>query len=359
MKKKNIIIIVIVALVVLAGAEYWYAKKGETIEDTDTIKIGAILPLTGDVAALGESAQNGLLLAEKIANKDDTKYKLKFYFEDGVGNPAKSVSAAIKLLSMNKINILFSTVSRVDMALVDIQRKYNFLMFSHAAHPALSNIDSLFFRNSQTVQQESKFICEQFDSNSTIALCYMDDDFGVAFSKELNKNIPLAKLKASFAFPVDETNFTTLAKKIIESNANTVVICAGGKNVSSLVRKINEQNFEGKIITSLSYIVSGANELTSDIKNLSMVDFKKANMASDFRRAVSEFEKEYDCHIGTTELMFFHSAMIVYNNYSSQNNQPNSLARKIKEKPVINICGSTLTITEDNDILPELTIVKN
>lgn len=61
MKKKNIIIIVIAALVVLAGAGYWYAKKGRTAKDSDKIKIGVILPLTGDAATYGVSLKKVLI----------------------------------------------------------------------------------------------------------------------------------------------------------------------------------------------------------------------------------------------------------------------------------------------------------
>ena len=55
--------------------------------------------------------------------------------------------------------------------------------------------------------------------------------------------------------------------------------------------------------------------------------------------------------------MFFNSAWIVYVN-SLENSKPSSVVSKIKNNDSINIFGNTVVITESNDILPELILVK-
>lgn len=322
----------------------------------NTVRIGAVLPLSGNLSQVGESGRTGLLMAEDYIN-NRYKKKMKIIFEDGKGNPTVSVNAANKLISFDKVDKLFSIVSSVDLSIVPIQEKDSFLMFSHASHPDLSNINSLFFRHSQTVSQEVDFILSQLDSGATITVCYMNDDYGVAFNKELKSKALGNHLVGSISFLPSETNFASLAKKIIDFHSDKVVICAGGKNIADLVRKMKEQNYSGDIITTLAYVVSGAGEATRDVKGLSMVDFKQITYTKEFGKYVKEFESRYGKKVGTAEIMFFNSAWIVYVNSLGQSKLEN-IASKIKKSDSINIFGNTVVVTESNDILPELTLIK-
>lgn len=354
MKKGSIIgIHICVAIIVVAVALIFINRKVSTEDNNDFVQIGAVLPMTGNLSSVGESANNGLKMAEEYVNKYYPDRKLKILVEDGMGNTASSISAFNKLVTIDKISSIFSIISSIDLALIPIHQKQGTLMFSHASHPSLSAVDSLFFRHSQTVSQEVSFILNNVDTTSNFALCYMNDDFGVAFSHALNNLLGKRKLIADFPFPANETNFQTLARKIIRSGAKKIIVCAGGKNISNLIIKLREQNYQGEIITTLSYVVSGAGVLTSDIHNLTMVNFKKAELVKDLAAFVKDFEKRNGCKIGTAELIFFNSAMIVYLN-SNNGSDPTSVANEIKRHSELDILGSHIEIAVTNDILPEL-----
>jgi len=70
--------------------------------DSEVIEIGFIAPLTGAYADWGTKLKNGFLLAI-----EDTQHRFKAQIHDG-GNcePRKAVTAAQKLISLNKINII-------------------------------------------------------------------------------------------------------------------------------------------------------------------------------------------------------------------------------------------------------------
>lgn len=326
-------------------------------EKRDVVKIGAVLPLSGNLAQLGESSKTGLLLAEEYINSKNGNKKIEFLFEDGKANPTASINAANKLITLDKINIVFSIISAVDLSIVPIQEKERFLMFSHSSHPQLGNVNDLFFRQSQTVQQESDFILSHIDSAATLAICYMNDDYGVAFEKEMQSKVQPNRIKSVISFLPSESNFATIAKKAIDAKSDKIVISAGGKNIADLVRKLREQNYSGEIITTLAYIVSGANNSTKDIQNLAMVNLKKVAMEKEFEEFVQAYEKKASKKIGTAELIFFNSAWIVYSN-SSNSDAPQQISAEIKKHTTQNILGNTVTITSTNDILPELEIIK-
>ncbi len=344
--KKFALICIILASIIITSCQ----------EQTEELKIGAILPLSGNLAQVGESGQIGLMLAEKYINERESK-KVKFYYEDGKGNPTASINAATKLTSFDGVEVIFSIISAVDLSIIPLQEKDSFLMFSHASHPKLSNINDLFFRHSQTIQQETDLILSKIDTLSTISICYMMDDYGIAFAQELEQRAQNNPIKSIISFMPNETNFSTIAKKIIDSNADVIVICAGGKNISDLIRKIREQNYQGEIITTLAYIVSGADKLTRDISNLSMINFKQVQLEESFQKFIQDSEKASGKTIGTSEIMFFNSALLVYEN-ALHSNSPQTIASEIKEDSIYTILGSRITVTSTNDILPELEIIK-
>lgn len=94
---------------VLALAACKDEKK--TADTRPVIKMGAILPLTGDLAYIGVSAQRALQLALEKWNKKDTKFKYELIVED-VAFDAKTVAIATnKLINRDKIRVLFSVFS--------------------------------------------------------------------------------------------------------------------------------------------------------------------------------------------------------------------------------------------------------
>jgi branched-chain amino acid transport system substrate-binding protein len=344
--------VVFLTIVMMLSIAFWSCQKKE-----DALRIGAVLPLSGELAQLGGSGKTGLLLAEEYINSKYDNKKIKFLFEDGKANPTASINAANKLITLDKINILFSIISAVELSIVPIQEKERFLMFSHSSHPQLSGVNDLFFRQSQTVQQESDFILSNIDSAATLTICYMNDDYGVAFEKEMQNKVQPDRIKSTVSFLPSESNFATIAKKAIDAKSDKILICAGGKNISDLVKKLREQNYSGEIITTLGYIVSGASNSTKDIQKLTMVDFKKITMEKEFEEFVQEYEKNTGEKIGTAELIFFNSAWIVYSN-SLSGNEPHQISTEIKKHTTQDILGNTLTITTTNDILPELEIIR-
>ena len=89
--------------------------------DLKKIKIGVILPLSGNVSAYGEDVRDALL----FANENLAGGKFEFIFEDDHCNGKEAVTAAAKLISQDKIKygIVVCTESMISQISL---RKNNF-----------------------------------------------------------------------------------------------------------------------------------------------------------------------------------------------------------------------------------------
>jgi branched-chain amino acid transport system substrate-binding protein len=80
-------------------------------QHNETIKIGFILPLSGEWAFLGDGIRDGALLAQEDLQSKGTSIKL--IFEDNRGDLVASVTIAKKLISVKNVDAVISIISGV------------------------------------------------------------------------------------------------------------------------------------------------------------------------------------------------------------------------------------------------------
>ncbi len=119
-KTTKIVVGIVVLILAIWGITSLMSTSGP--QTKPTIKIGVTLPLTGDVAMLGESAKDALLLAQsQIAST--TKYNYQFVFEDDQFKPSVGATTANKLISLDNVSALLSFGSPVGNVVSPIAEK--------------------------------------------------------------------------------------------------------------------------------------------------------------------------------------------------------------------------------------------
>ncbi len=118
--RKAIALAMILALLspVLAGCDS--EKNMESAEDRNAVRIGAVLPLSGDVETFGQSSRNAIEMAAQEWNqKGGIKGKqIKVYFEDDENKPANSSRAIQALIEKKKVaGVIGSASSNCSIAM--------------------------------------------------------------------------------------------------------------------------------------------------------------------------------------------------------------------------------------------------
>jgi branched-chain amino acid transport system substrate-binding protein len=122
-----IVIAIVIVVLVSALALYYFTPRRPTL-GVQEIKIGVILPLSGPYAILGEEEKKGYEMAmEEINGKGGVLgVPLKLIIEDNQGKPEVSVSAAEKLVTIDKVvAIAGEYMSSCTYALLSALRKYS------------------------------------------------------------------------------------------------------------------------------------------------------------------------------------------------------------------------------------------
>lgn len=363
MKKKTLLWILLIVIVAIGSYFVWNTQSKKTAQDKEVVKIGAVLPLTGNIAFLGESGKNGLLLAEQFINENDLlkdNKKVKFVFSDGMGIPKNSINALQYLLDTEKINIIFSIVSSVDVSFIPIQKEKQFLFLSHATHPSLSGVDSLFFRHSPTVNQEVELIKKYIGKNAgTTVILNSSDDYGFSFVEQMTF-LDFINPQNTFAFNATDQDFRSICLKALQKKPSKVVVCGNGRDLYRIINILQEQGYRNEIITTLGFKVGGAFEQIKKTAEFTYIDFKETSISYKYKAILDIYKKRFNKEMTINEMIFFNSALLIVEAMNkSKRNDIREIAKNISDINSFEGLGESITIKPTNDILPSIDLFFN
>ena len=135
-----------------------FAANAATIP---SVKIGAVLPMSGPVSAFGEDTWNGMQLAVEEINKGK-QLSIKTVLEDDKSEVTDAATAALKVINVDKVNIVIGSVpSSNTNAMAPIAQKAGVPLLS----PSSTNVN---------VTKNGDYISR---------ICFIDDFQGFAMAK--------------------------------------------------------------------------------------------------------------------------------------------------------------------------------
>lgn len=151
----GIAVIVVVAVVILLVVT-------QTSRETHEIRIGAIIPLTGNNAVYGVALKNGIDLAIEDINGEGgiNGRKLQVVTEDSQADPQKGVSAFTKLATVNKVPMVMGAMfSAVTLAIAPVAEKRRVVLISPTSSAVeLTTAGDYIFRIYPSDSYDGKFL---------------------------------------------------------------------------------------------------------------------------------------------------------------------------------------------------------
>src|SRR5688572_7523892 len=131
MKKIKIILTTSALVFLFVGFNSCTQPKDELKKQ---IKIGAILPLTGEAANYGIGLKKGMDLAIMEINSDSTNAQIEVIYEDDKATPNSGISAYNKLKSIDKVDFIIGGMfSNVALSIAPIAEKDSLILMSPTA----------------------------------------------------------------------------------------------------------------------------------------------------------------------------------------------------------------------------------
>jgi len=254
--KKIIIGIIVLAVVVWGGVKLFGTKEEKTREP---IKIGVIFPLTGNNASYSEKFTRGLFLARDEINENggiDGK-KIELIIEDGMADPAKSITAYQKLRQEHKdISVIISAFSSVILALSPLSNNDHIVLMNPVASSAnLSQAGDYEFNvmplMTLTVNKLVDYVAN-VENYNTVAVIYVNTDFGRSGHDIFKKKFESmgGKIVAEESYIDGDTDMRTQLSKIKQSNPQAIYLATTGKSGGLIIKQIGELGIKAKLFST-------------------------------------------------------------------------------------------------------------
>ncbi|MCI5066466.1 ABC transporter substrate-binding protein [bacterium] len=209
----------------------------------DTVKIGVIVPLTGNMTFVGEDVKNGFLLAQE--RKSDSQHNYQIIFEDNALDLKRTASAAQKLLHVDQVDVVVSLWPPAARVVAPMAERAKVLHYTIAWDPAIaeeyhytlshqSMVDS-HVRETLNLLEKKKFKTAAFfqlnEAGFNIGTDVMlseAENYGVEFIEKV-------------IFDPSQKNFRSEITKAASKNPDVYLIWAVYPETEIIIKQLREQ----------------------------------------------------------------------------------------------------------------------
>jgi len=169
MKNKKLLFI-LAAVAILAAVLIIVTQFQKPQENSENIiKIGAILPLTGNLAIMGEMERNALLLAKNECNTKKLlkNKKLEIIIGDSKGEGKEGAALAQRFIQIDRVNVLWSSLTGVSYSVEPIATANKILHIAFCMDPEISQKSGFVFRLYEGMMDEGQALMKYLESDKS------------------------------------------------------------------------------------------------------------------------------------------------------------------------------------------------
>ena len=178
---------------------------GKTFSEENKIKIGLLVPLTGDNAELGKQ----IVKATRLALKDINSDKIEIYPKDTQSDPGTTLKSAKELNNM-KINLIIGPIFYDNLFFLEEIENTIFLSLTNKTLDLPKNVISTGINSSSQLNTIKKFL-EKNEIKKTITLIP-----NLNYDLEIKQGIKKSKIKIfkEYFYDIEPTKLTKQIEKI-------------------------------------------------------------------------------------------------------------------------------------------------
>jgi branched-chain amino acid transport system substrate-binding protein len=349
MKTKTLIWMIAVIIIILIII--WIILINQNKAKTEIIKIGAILPLTGDGAVDGLNVKRGMELAK--SDLENSGIKVDINYQDDKTNPKESIAAVEFLAANYKPDVLIGPIWSflVDSSIPAIE-KNNLIAYSPATTSEIINVNSsnVFhgtIKNIEKAQPVEKFLKE--NKKKAVAIIISQDAWGNSHELAYKNAAQVADaevvLLEKIPFGLEDSGLSTILLKVKESGADTLLWTGYNDGALKIIQKTQELGINITIIGTEGFIWvvdKGLVEPEKDQKIYSL----RTKMSSEF---IKKFKDAYNDEPGTYSDTAYDGLMLLAKSIQESKKKGFSLKEYLRDNLTYEGYAGHYEFDENND----------
>jgi branched-chain amino acid transport system substrate-binding protein len=225
---------------------------------TETIRIGAILPLSGSGAELGNQHLHGLQLAVEELNASNTDVVFELVVDSDQNDPGAAL-AAFKTQLLTKKILVSIVVTRPSCLAVVPQAEIEFVpVFANCSHPLMTTMHLNAFRNVPNAALEIKTVARFISSSlklDRIAVLYSNDDDGNDAMNAIRGELPRSGIRILAAEPyiADRAALESAVTLVLAERPGAIWVIGGDGGAAAVLARLRADGYRGALIGSSDF----------------------------------------------------------------------------------------------------------
>lgn len=243
---KNHALAALIAALLIAAPGAAPAQSGSK----GTVRVGVLLPLTGNTAWAGKTNRIAAAIAAEEVNAQDLAggYKVELVFGDSQCEPRPAHDQAQRLISQEKVQLLIGewcSSASVAVAQVANDEKIPLLVNISTADQIAGDAGQYAFQsamqNRYSQQREAALLQKDFKFDS-VAIIVENNDFGLTFRKNMTALMQKAGKKLVLDVTQDrsDTNWYSTITRIPNTKPDLVIVSISAGQAANFVKQYAE-----------------------------------------------------------------------------------------------------------------------
>jgi len=318
---KQSIWIIIIGVVVIGLAIALIITQ--TKKEPEEIKIGAILPLTGEMASHGEDAKKGIELAVEIKNKlgGIRNKKILVIYENDKMQPHDGVAAFQKLITINKAPVVLGGIgSSVALAIAPIAEKEKVVFISPtASSPKLTVAGDYIFRNwPSDIFEGGEMVKASIETLGVkkVAILYVNNDFGQGIKEVFRKKFEEfgGEVLIEETYEQGTNDFRSQLTKIKNKNPEAIYLPGYYQEVARILKQAKEMGIQARFLSTTPIENPKLIELAGNAAEgviYTRPAFDPANPDENYKKFALSFKERYGVEPGIAAAFSYDAMNII------------------------------------------------
>ncbi len=247
MKRAILLISLLVLVSLFAGcAQKQGGEQTTQVEKTpEEIKIGVLLPLSGNLAPFGQGMLKGAKVAEKELNDKGGVLgkKVKLVVEDTATDPNKAVEAARKLINVDEVQAIDgAAASSSTLAVAPLCEENHVVLVSPAStSPALTDAGDYIFRVVASDAFQGKVLADLAiqQGYKTAVTFVINNDYGIGLQDVFKKHFEEkgGKVVLQIQYDPGKGDYRTELQQVKDSGADMIMFVSYPEDASVILKQ--------------------------------------------------------------------------------------------------------------------------
>lgn len=244
-------------------------------KESDTIKLGGVFPITGDVPALGAAMENGAKLAIKEINEAGgvLDKQLEFIVEDDQNQAATAPNAITKLIEQDKVTAVIGTyASKCSIPMSAVAKEAQVVMITPSStneKVTLEGGEYVFracFIDPYQGKVGAKFAVDSLGATKAAMLYDVGNDYCVGIASEFKSNFEAAggTIVYEETYNAGESDFKAFLTEIKELGVDVLYLPDNYSTVGLIAKQARELGIECPFLGSDTWSDPGLIEVGGD-----------------------------------------------------------------------------------------------